>query len=226
MTAPAILLFAAGLGTRMGALTRTRPKPLIRVAGKALIDHALEIAREASPRRIAVNLHYLPAMIEAHLAGQDIVFCPEDGQLLDTGGGLRNALTALGPGPVLTLNTDAVWRGANPILQLLEAWSPDRSEALLSLAPPERALGHPGAGDFTLGPDGRLTRGGPMIYTGAQIIRPDVLHAIPDPVFSLNRVWDLLAQRGTLHGQQFSGHWCDVGRPESIAVAEAMLNQS
>lgn len=220
-----ILLFAAGLGTRMGALTRDRPKPLVRVAGKALIDHALDIARGAGQRQIAVNLHYLPEMIEAHLSGQDIVFCREDGQLLDTGGGLRNALVQLGRGPVLTLNSDAVWRGPNPIRHLLEAWTPEMPGALLSLVAPANAHGHTGAGDFSLAPDRRLTRGGEMIYTGLQVIQPGCLDGFPDGAFSLNRVWDRLAQAGKLCGTVYCGEWCDVGRPESIPFAEAMLSR-
>ncbi len=218
-----ILLFAAGLGTRMAPLTDDMPKPLITVAGTALIDHALDIARAADAGPIVVNLHYRADMLRAHLAGTDIAFSDESDLLRDTGGGLRHALPLLGQGPVVTMNTDAVWRGPNPVSALLAAWR-DEMSALLLLVPPERAIGHHGAGDFTCAPDGRLTRAKGAIYTGLQIIKPGALHGFDEPVFSMNRVWDRLEAHGTLYGMIYEGQWCDVGQPSSIALAEEMLN--
>jgi MurNAc alpha-1-phosphate uridylyltransferase len=219
------MLFAAGFGTRMGALTADRPKPLIPVAGRALIDHALDLARGAGVRRIVANLHYRSAMIRDHLAGRDIAFSDEAEEILETGGGLRAALPLLGPGPVFTLNTDAVWTGANPLTTLADAWNPAMG-ALLLLAPLDRARGHSGRGDFTLHPDGRISRGGPMVYLGAQIVNPAGLEDIPDRVFSLNRHWDGLIAQGAGFGVVHPGMWCDVGRPEGIAMAEAMLSEA
>ena len=216
------MLFAAGFGTRMGALTADRPKPLIPVAGRALIDHALALADEAGVPRIVVNLYYKGDMIRAHLAGRDIAFSEEEPDILDTGGGLRAALPLLGPGPVATLNTDAVWTGANPLLTLSHEWAPGMG-ALLLLAPQSRTRGHTGKGDFSLGPDGRITRGGPFVYLGAQIIDPDGLPPVPEPAFSLNRHWDALIAQGRAFGVVHPGLWCDVGRPEGIAEAEAMV---
>jgi MurNAc alpha-1-phosphate uridylyltransferase len=223
MTAPeAAMIFAAGLGTRMGPLTRDRPKPLIPVAGRPLLDHALALAAPAA-RRIVVNTHYRAEMIAAHLAGTDVLISHEPGPLLETGGGLRAALPLLGHGPVFTLNSDAVWQGGNPLLALSAAWDPARMEALLLLLDHGQALGHTGPGDFLMSDTGRLTRGPGLVYAGAQILRTDDLAAIPDPVFSLNRVWDRMIARGTLFGLRHGGRWCDVGRPDSIPLAEAML---
>lgn len=221
----ALMLFAAGFGTRMGALTADRPKPLIPVAGRALIDHALDLARGAGIPRIVANLHYRGAMIRDHLAGQGIAFSDEAAEILETGGGLRAALPLLGPGPVYTLNTDAVWTGANPLTTLADAWAPAMG-ALLLLAPMDRTRGHKGAGDFTLHPDGRISRGGPMVYLGAQIVDPAGLEGIPDRVFSLNRHWDALIAQGRAFGAVHPGLWCDVGRPDGIATAEAMLAEA
>ena len=223
MTPQSIMIFAAGLGTRMGALTKDRPKPLIEVAGKPLIDHAIDLTTGLGLRRRVVNTHYHAAMLQRHLAGQDILISDETDLLLETGGGLRHALPLLGPDPVFTLNSDAVWGGHNPLRTLAAAWDPDRMEALLLLLPPQSALGHRGAGDFFLGTDDRLIRGPGLIYGGAQIMRTDRLADIPDPVFSLNRVWDQMAQDGGLFGVRHDGRWCDVGRPDSIALAETML---
>lgn len=218
-----LMLFAAGFGTRMGALTAHRPKPLIPVAGRALIDHALTLAVEAGIGRIVVNLHYLPDQIAAHLAGWAGVALSPEPEILETGGGLRAALPLLGPGPVFTLNSDAVWTGANPLAQLRAAWDPARMDALLLLIAPDRARGHAGRGDFLLDGGGRISRGAGAIYSGAQIVKTDGLNAFPDRVFSLNRVWDGLIATGRAYGVVHPGGWCDVGRPESIAEAEAML---
>lgn len=218
-----LMLFAAGLGTRMKPLTDKRPKPLIPVAGKALIDHALDLARAADCGPIVANLHYLPEMLTAHLEGTGVQTVLEMPQILETGGGLRNALPLLGPGPVMTLNTDAVWAGPNPLRQLAEAWDPATMDALLIGVPPARAVGHAGAGDFTLSADGRLSRGGGLIYGGAQIINPALLDDIDETAFSLNLIWDRMLAAGRLFGLRYSGQWCDVGHPEGIDEAEAML---
>lgn len=220
----AVMIFAAGFGTRMGALTAHRPKPLIEVAGKPLLDHALALAEALPARRIAVNAHYRAAQIAAHLSarpGVTVVF--ESPDILETGGGLRNALPVLGEGPVFTLNSDSVWTGANPLATLARAWDATRMDGLLLLIPGDRALGHDGAGDFVLATDGRLTRGPQAVYSGAQIIDPARLAGMDGTVFSLNVVWNRLIAEGRLHGIVHPGGWCDVGRPESIPLAEAML---
>jgi N-acetyl-alpha-D-muramate 1-phosphate uridylyltransferase len=223
---PPLMLFAAGFGTRMGALTAARPKPLIPVGGRALIDHALALADEAGIIRRVANVHYLPNQIAAHLAGRDIALSWERERILETGGGLKAALPLLGGNPVATLNTDAVWTGRNPLTQLIAAWDSGRMDGLLLLLPAGQARGHSGTGDFLMAADGRLTRArgaaGP-IYLGAQILRTDGLAAIADPVFSLNLLWDRMIVEGRLYGLIHDGGWCDVGRPEGIAVAEAML---
>ena len=217
-----LMLFAAGFGTRMGGLTANRPKPLIPVAGQALIDHAL--GQAAGVRSIAVNLHYLPDQIRAHLSGRsDICFSHESETILETGGGLRKALPLLGAGPVFTLNTDAVWTGQNALAQLSAAWDADRMDGLLLLVPKGHATGHNGKGDFDIDAMGRLSRGSALVYTGAQILKTAGLAAIPDKVFSLNLLWDQMATAGRLFGVVHQGGWCDVGRPEAIALAEVLL---
>ncbi|MBP9952592.1 MAG: nucleotidyltransferase family protein [Cypionkella sp.] len=221
-----LMLFAAGFGTRMAALTADKPKPMVEVAGKPLIDHALALADAAHIKRRVANLHYRGNQVERYLAGQNITFSWEREQILETGGGLRAALPLLGEGPVLTLNSDAVWTGENPLMQLMAAWDESRMDALLLLLPAEKAIGHSGKGDFLWQEQGRLSRANGaegLIYLGAQIIRPDLLVTIPEAVFSLNRLWDLMIARGRAYGLIHSGGWCDVGQPSSIAKAEALL---
>jgi MurNAc alpha-1-phosphate uridylyltransferase len=217
------MLFAAGKGTRMGDLTKDRPKPMVEVAGKPLIDHALQIANAADVGPIVVNLHYLPQLLKAHLSGQDIVFSDETDGLLETGGGLRKALPLLCSNPVLTMNTDAVWNGPNPIETLKNAWQP-QMEALLLLVKKQNVSGHLGAGDFGINAEGRLHRAPDLIYTGVQIIRTDVLSEITEDAFSMNLAWDIIAKRNGLFGAVYDGKWCDVGQPSSIPLAEAMLH--
>jgi MurNAc alpha-1-phosphate uridylyltransferase len=218
----AVMIFAAGRGTRMGTLTAARPKPLIEVAGKPLIDHALDIAFSAGIDTVVANLHAFPDQLAAHLEPRGVQLSHEP-KLLETGGGLRAARPLLGSGPVFTLNADAVWRGPNPLATLAAAWDPDRMDGLVLLVPVDRATGHDRPGDFTQGPDGRLARGPGLVYTGAQILRTGGLDEIEDEVFSLNLLWDRMLAAGRLFGALHPGGWADVGRPEGIAAAEAML---
>ena len=221
-----VMLFAAGFGTRMGALTADRPKPLIPVAGKALIDHALDLVRAYGPDRIVANLHYLPDQVEAHLKGSGVLLSREAPDILETGGGLRAALPLLGPDPVFTMNTDAVWRGPNPLEFLAERWDEDKMDALLLCLPKSQAHGHSGAGDFVIEANGCATRGPGIIYSGLQIIKTDGLAAFAEPSFSLNRLWDAMLAQNRLFATTYPGEWCDVGRPESIALAERLLERT
>ncbi len=227
MNPKAALLFAAGFGTRMGRLTADRPKPLIRVAGRTLLDHALALAEDAGVSRTVVNAHYRAEMICSHLAGRGATVSVEAPGILDTGGGLRAALPLLDPNgqglPLFTLNTDAVWTGPNPLQTLRAAWDPAGMEALLLLVPRERATGHDGAGDFTFAADGRLTPGPGAVYSGAQIVSPGLLAGGPKGAFGMWHLWNAALAGGRLFGVLHPGGWCDVGRPEGIALAEAMF---
>jgi len=219
----AVMLFAAGFGTRMGALTADRPKPMIPVAGRPLMDHALNLVADAGIARKVVNLHYKAEVLMAHLANEDVRFSHEAPDILETGGGLRHALPLLGEGPVFTLNTDAIWNGPNPLELARDAWAPEQMDALLVCIAPQSAIGHTGQGDFIRADDGRLSRGPGLIFGGAQIIKTDRLSEIPDKVFSLNRLWDRLLTKGRVFGLIYPGQWCDVGRLEGIALAERMI---
>ena len=218
------MLFAAGFGTRMGALTAYRPKPLIKVAGKALLDYALDTAMAAGAARIVVNAHYKADQIAAHLTGRDVKIAYEAPEILDTGGGLRAALPLLDASTIYTMNTDAAWLGPNPLRRLAKAWQPEIMDALLLCLPPAQAVGHAGQGDFLRSEDGTLTRGAGLIYSGVQIIKAETLDHMPDGAFSLNLVWDRLLATGRLHGCVYSGKWCDVGHPGGITLAEDMLS--
>ncbi|WP_171132702.1 MULTISPECIES: nucleotidyltransferase family protein [unclassified Ruegeria] len=219
----AIMLFAAGFGTRMGALTADRPKPLIPVAGRPLIDHALNLVDGVQPIRTVANLHYKADQLAAHLEPKGVLLSREEPMILETGGGLRAALPFLDCDPVYTLNTDAIWAGPNPLNLLRDAWDPDQMDALLMCIPIAQTLGHGGTGDFTLDSDGRITRGPGVVYGGAQILKTDGLEEFDEPAFSLNRLWDRMQQRDRLRAVNYPGRWCDVGRPEGIALAESLI---
>ena len=218
------MILAAGFGTRMGALTADRPKPLIEVAGRALMDHALEQAR-AGAGQIVVNGHYRAAQMRAHLAGMaDVRFVEETPLILDSGGGIRAALPLLGGPEIFTLNADAVWTGAGALAQLDAAWDADRMDALLLMVPQARAVGREPGGDFAIAPDGRLAwdRVG-AVYTGAQILKAELFADAPEGPFSLHRIWNAALAAGRLFGVEHQGHWADVGHPAGIALAEDML---
>lgn len=223
LTPSAVMLFAAGFGTRMGALTADRPKPLLPVAGKPLLDHALALTEGLSPR--VVNAHYHAGQVVDHLRGSDVVVSVESPAILDTGGGLKHALPLLGDGPVFTLNTDAVWRGPNPLHLLRDAWDPATMDALLLCVPLDNAVGRKGGGDFSL-KNRRLAWTGDLVYTGAQIVKTEVLADIAEDVFSLHRLWNAALAQGRFCGLTYPGTWCDVGHPEGIALAESMLAQA
>jgi MurNAc alpha-1-phosphate uridylyltransferase len=224
-----LMLFAAGFGTRMKALTADRPKPLIPVAGRALIDHALDVASGADVGRIVVNTHYRAEQMAAHLAGSGVAISHEADRILETGGGLKAALPLLGNGPVAILNSDGIWTGPNPLQTLAAAWDSTRMEALLLLLPLHKTRAHGPKGDFRVDAQGRLSRGGggeDHVYIGAQIINTDRVRAFADEVFSLNRVWDQMISAGSAYGVLHPGDWCDVGHPEGIAEAERLLHDA
>lgn len=225
-TPHAVMMFAAGFGTRMKHLTEDQPKPMIKVAGRPLIDHALDLAESISPDRIVVNLHYKPDPLLQHLIGRDVRTIVETPDILETGGGLRNALPLLGEGPVFTMNTDAIWAGLNPLGLLLDAWNPAKMDALLIAVPVRQAIGHEGGGDFSMTDDGRLTRGPGVIYGGVQIIKTAGLESISEESFSLNLLWDQMLADGRMYGLAYPGRWCDVGHPGGIGLAEGMLRDA
>ncbi|ALI55703.1 nucleotidyltransferase family protein [Celeribacter marinus] len=214
------MLFCAGRGSRMRALTEKCPKPMIHVAGRPLVDYALAHF-DVFDTRVA-NTHYLPESLEQHLAirGVTTIFEPD---LLETGGGLKNASSLFNGDAVFTMNTDAVWLGDGAVDALRSAWNPDIMDALLLTVHLSKTHGHLGSGDFDIDADGRIHRGGDLVYTGLQIIKLDAVKEIADTAFSMNKVWDALDKKGRIFGAQFDGQWCDVGHPKGIEIAESAL---
>lgn len=219
----AVMIFAAGFGTRMGELTRDRPKPMIPVAGKMLIDHAIDLAAEAGITRVVANTHYLADQLHSHLAPKGVLISHEDPDILDTGGGLRAALPLLDTETVFTLNPDVLWLGPNPLTLLRTAWDPDQMDGLLMCVPLGRTHGRQGAGDFGIDETGHVIRGGDLVYGGAQILKTQGLKDIHQAAFSLNLLWDQMNAAGRLHLASYPGAWCDVGTPQGIPLAEALL---
>lgn len=220
------MMFAAGFGTRMKHLTQHQPKPLVKVAGTALIDHALTLAVDIEPETIVANTHYLPHLLEEHLRDGPVTTLRETPDILDTGGGLRNALPLLGSDPVFTMNTDAVWTGPNPLNCAAAAWNPDKMDGLLVCVPVANTTGYTGEGDFAMDHNGVLSRGKGVVYGGVQIIKTNKLHAVTKDAFSLKLLWDEMLAQGRLFGVLHTGGWCDVGHPAGVGLAEAMLERS
>ena len=221
------MVLSAGLGLRMRPLTETRPKPLVELHGRALLDHALDRLRAAGVARIVVNSHYRAEMIERHLAGQADVRISHEPERLETGGGVRRALPLLGDGPYFVVNSDAVWRdGPRPALDRLSAaWNDAEMDALLLLQPVEGAMGYAGAGDYRRLADGQIRRRGaaasaPFVFAGVQILHPRLFADAPDGAFSLTVLFDRAQAAGRLQGLVHDGAWYHVGTPEDLLRAE------
>ncbi len=226
------MVLAAGFGTRMGALTQDTPKPLLHIAGRAMIDLALDHVSQAGADHAVVNLHYLGDQIRAHLNGHgalQIDFSDEQPRILDTGGGVVQALPMLGPNPFFTLNSDAVFAGPNPLSVLAEAWDTTRMDALLLLVNRNQTHAYTRPGDFFLAGDTvtPVRRGtadsAPFVYAGAQIIAPRALADAPEGPFSMNLIWDRLLSAERLGAVVYPGDWVDVGTAEGLTIAEQVL---
>jgi MurNAc alpha-1-phosphate uridylyltransferase len=224
------MVLAAGLGKRMRPLTDDRPKPLVELAGRCLLDRALDSLSAAGIARFVVNTHYMGRMVAAHLAGRpEIVLSPED-ELLETGGGVKAALPLLGDGAFFVVNSDAVWRdcGKSAIARMAAHWDCDSMDALLLLVPMHAVAGNMGGhpGDYHLEDDGKARRRAPdetapFLFGGIQILHPRLFEDAPDGAFSLNLLYDRGQQAGRLHGLRHEGEWYLVGSPEELAAAEA-----
>jgi len=234
MTVPTTaMVLAAGLGTRMRPLTDDRPKALVEVGGKALIDHVLDRLGDAGVERAVVNVHWFADRLEAHLAaragGPEIIISDERAELLETGGGLKKAMPLLGTDPVFVANIDSVWTDRGEALAELAAlWDPERMDAALLLARREGAIGFEGGGDFFLNDNGQLTFRGeaveaPFAYMGVHICRPGYVADGPDGAFSLSGLWRRSAAEGRLFGCVLDGDWMHVGDPGARDEAEAKL---
>ena len=233
MTAPArAILLAAGLGLRMRPLTERIPKPLVPIAGRTLLDRALDRLAAAGVETVVVNTHHLAELIEHHLASRHRphVILSHEPELLETGGGIAKALPLLAPGPFYAINSDALWLDGkrDTLLRLAEAWDEGRMDGLLLLAPSEGVAGYGGPGDFNLAPDGRLRRRqaeeeAPYLYIGIQLLSAKLFDGVEIEKFSLNRLWDKALAAGRLFGLVHEGRAFDVGTLAGIALAEAAL---
>lgn len=239
------MVLAAGLGLRLRPLTRHRPKPLVELAGRTLLDRALDHLSAAGVSRVVVNLHYLGHMIEAHLAGRAvpaIEFSHEDEELLETGGGVAKALDLLGGEPFYVVNADITWTDASTpaLARLTAAWRDGNMDALLLLHPVDAATGYDGAGDYSLdagsggavaGAAGQLIRRGerptaPLVFTGVQLLHPRLFVDVPAGPFSLKHLYDRAEEAGRLYGIIHAGDWHHIGTPAGLTEAEQILSQT
>lgn len=226
-------VLAAGLGTRMQPLTLSRPKPLIELDGRPLLDHVLDRLDDAGVTSAVVNVHYLADQIEAHLNGRRspaIVISDERDALLDTGGGVKKALDGLGSEPFYTFNSDAIWVEGygSTLCRMADRFDPEAMDCLMLVAACVETIGYTGRGDFMMEEDGRLARRGeqpvaPFVFAGVCIVHPRLFDGAPDGKFSMNLLWDRAIEAERLFGLRHDGLWMHVGTPDSLAEAEATL---
>ena len=227
------MVLAAGLGTRMRPLTLERPKPLVEVAGRTMIDHCLDKLAEAGVARAVVNVHHFPDMVRQHLTARTVpavTISDESGELLETGGGMLRAQPLLAADPFFCINSDNLWvDGPQDVFhQLSEAWNPATMDALLLVVPHARAANHKGKGDFHMDANGRLTlrrsgRIAPFIYSGIQLVSQRLLRDAPAGPFGTMVLWKRAMEEGRLYGVSHLGLWYEVGSPAAIAPTEAAL---
>ncbi|MGE5504015.1 MAG: nucleotidyltransferase family protein [Actinomycetota bacterium] len=227
------MVLAAGLGLRMRPITLSTPKPMVTVAGRTMLDRALDHLAAAGVAEVVVNTHWLAERIRAHLAGRPGIMLSHEDELLETGGGVAKALPLLGARPFYVVNSDIVWTdGAHPALdRLAEAWDGDRMDALLLLQPTATAVGYEGKGDFFLDPNGvprrrREPQVAPYLFAGVQILHPRLFEGAPSGKFSLNVLYDRALEDGRLFGLVHDGRWFHVGTPDALPEVEALLKDS
>jgi N-acetyl-alpha-D-muramate 1-phosphate uridylyltransferase len=230
------MVLAAGLGTRMRPFNGKLPKPLVQVGGKALIDYVLDRLAEQGVERAVVNVHHLADQIEQHLAGRKrpkILISDERSELLGTGGGVVKALPQLGDAAFFHVNSDTIWiDGVKPNLgRLAAAFDPARMDALLLVAPTASSIGYAGRGDFSMAPDGALTRRGerevvPFVYAGAAILTPAFFAGVTAGPSSMSPLFDRAVEAQRLYGLRLEGVWMHVGTPDAIKAAEEAILES
>lgn len=230
------MILAAGLGRRMLPITQATPKPLVRVAGRPLIDYAISALVRVGVERIVVNVHHLADQIEAHVRDRkdaEFIISDERGKLLDSGGGVAHAISHFGNEPFYVLNADSFWvEGFRPNLEHMALqWDGERMDALLLLAGMANSIGYSGMGDFTMDPEGRLARRrerhtAPFAYAGAALLDPALFRDVPGEAFSLNLIFDRAMEHERLFGVRLDGMWFHVGTPESIPEAESAIARS
>jgi MurNAc alpha-1-phosphate uridylyltransferase len=223
------MILAAGIGSRLRPITDKTPKPLVKVADRALIDYCFDLLRGAGIRQVVVNKHHLGEQIEAHvrrIPDFEITVSDETDALLETGGGVLKALPLLGNSPFFVLNSDVIVRdsGSSSLRQMRERWDPAEMDALLLLHPTTTAIGYAGRGDFTMDGIGLATRReersvAPYLFSGVQILNPALFEDCPSGPFSLNLIYDKAAARGRLFGLRHEGQWLHVGTARALIEA-------
>jgi N-acetyl-alpha-D-muramate 1-phosphate uridylyltransferase len=230
------MVLAAGLGLRMRPLTDHMPKPLVQVAGRALLDHVLDKLAAAGVTEAVVNVHYLGDQIIAHTASRTrphVIISDERDQVLGTGGGIVKALPLLGTAPFFHVNSDTLWIDGvrYNLTRLAETFDPKRMDILLLMAPTASSIGYGGRGDYAMLPDGLLRKRRehqvvPFVYAGAAILSPSIFKGAPAGEFSLTKLFDAADEQDRLYGLRLDGMWMHVGTPEAVAAAEEAYLES
>jgi MurNAc alpha-1-phosphate uridylyltransferase len=227
------MIMAAGFGTRMRPLTNNIPKPLVKVQGRALIDHVMDRLVAAGVKTIVVNIHYMGDQLKAHVEKRkdvEVIVSDETDAILDSGGGIFKALHHFKGEPFFHANADTVWvEGASHALERLKtAWDPAEMDALMLLAPTVSTVCYDGRGDFMMDADGRLSRVpegriSPFVWMSMEILHPRLFDGATGHKFSINPLWDKAIEKGRLFGQRLDGVWMHIDRPEAVKQSEEYL---
>lgn len=222
-------ILAAGLGTRMGELTKTQPKVLVQVKGRTLLDRVLDMLVASKIERVVINIHHFAEQIETHIKSRndiEIIISDERKKLLETGGGIKNALPLLKEKTFFILNGDSFWQneaGHDNLKKLFNSWNEKNMDMNLLLCPCKTAIGYDGKGDFVRQKNGALVAGNEFVYTGAMIAKADIFENFASEVFSTSKLFNASQKSGRLFGEVLDGKWYHVGTPQGVKLAEEKL---
>jgi MurNAc alpha-1-phosphate uridylyltransferase len=227
-------ILAAGKGTRLRPYTDNCPKPLVPAGGQPIIDHVLDRLEEGGVTHVTVNLHYMADMLEAHLRrrGHPAVTFSREAELLETGGGVRNALDTMGAGPFFVVSGDSFWiddPGRRALARLAAFWDPGKMDLLLLMQPLSRMILTEGRGDYDILPDGRAVRSrdktGACMWTSVRLCAPSLFDGTPETPFSFLELMDRAESRGRLYGLVHEGDWHHISTPADLERVNAAMKR-
>lgn len=236
----AAFILSAGFGKRLRPHTNDKPKTLVPIAGKPILDYLLDALKQKGVQKIIINLHYCGDQIRDYLRDRDdftFLFSEEE-EVLETGGGLKNAEHLLDENPFFLLNGDNFWddaQGHKPALERMEnAWDPHKMDILLLLQSVSNMKETEAVGDYHLGENGKgkdgkatraLDRKGTHMFASARIVHPRILKQAPNGAYSFLKLMDAAQDSGRLYGLEHQGRWFHISTPEDKENLDRILGK-
>jgi MurNAc alpha-1-phosphate uridylyltransferase len=215
------MILCAGFGKRLRPLTLSSPKPLLKIDGKTLLSNTLNILEQFGIKQVVINVHYLGEQIIDYIKKKD--------KILDTGGGVLNALQHFSNEPFIVINPDTIWNSS--YLEEIKTMEKEffinkKNKCFLLVVNKNKSFDQSFKGDFNL-ENNLISRKDTddlkYIYTGVQIIKPDVFDHFSLKVFSINKIWDELIQNKVLFGKESNINFLHVS---NINIYKSLLEEN